>query len=139
MIPETGLDYLVQWFHEALGHVGVNRLTATISNNFYHPRLSSRCRHLVQTCDTCQRYKLPGRGYGFVAPREAPLLPFSEIAVDLIGPWPITVHGKELLFQALTIIDQVTTLTELARIDNKESAHIAWKLEQAWLCRYPGT
>jgi hypothetical protein len=65
------------------------------------------------------------------------LLPFSKIAVDLIGPWKVTVQGKELEFFALTIVDQVSTLSELIRIDSKDANQVAWKLEQAWLCRYP--
>jgi transposase InsO family protein len=137
MIPDAGLEYMVQWYHEALGHMGLQRLIATMSTHLYHSRLTSHCRQFVQTCDACQRYKNPGRGYGHLAPRQAPLLPFSEIAVDLIGPWKVTVQGKELKFLALTIVDQVSTLSELIRIERPDSEHIAWKLEQAWLCRYP--
>jgi hypothetical protein len=61
----------------------------------------------------------------------------GEIAVDIIGPWTVIIQDKELEFFALTIVDQVTTLSEFIRIDCKDSNHAAWKLEQAWLCRYP--
>jgi hypothetical protein len=80
MIPDAGLKYMVQWYHVALGHMGHQRLIATMSTHLCHPRLIYHCRQFVQTCDACQRYKNPGRGYG---PRQAPLLPFSDIAVDL--------------------------------------------------------
>ena len=63
--------------------------------------------------------------------------PFQECAVDLIGPWPVKINGKEHTFLASRIIDLVTNLTELVRIDNKESEHVARKFAQTWLSRYP--
>jgi hypothetical protein len=38
---------------------------------------------------------------------------------------------------ALTIIDTVTNLVELVRINNKTSAHVALQFENTWLARYP--
>ena len=37
----------------------------------------------------------------------------------------------------MTIIDTVTNLVELIRIDSKEAEHVRAKFEQAWLSRYP--
>ena len=60
-------------------------------------------------------------------------MPFEEIAVDLIGPWDIKVNGRIVTFKALTIIDTVTNLVELIRIDRKCKEHVHAKFEQAWL------
>ena len=38
---------------------------------------------------------------------------------------------------ALTIIDPVTNLTELVRVDNKAVEHITRKFAFTWLTRYP--
>ena len=48
--------------------------------------------------------------------------PFSEVAVDLIGPWKIKVRGRLYEFNALTCIDTVTNLVELAQINRKPLA-----------------
>jgi hypothetical protein len=64
-------------------------------------------------------------------------MPWADIAVDLIGPWKATIHGHDLSFQALTIIDTVTNYCELIRINNKSARHVALQLENAWLSRYP--
>jgi hypothetical protein len=61
----------------------------------------------------------------------------DEVAVDLIGPWAITINHQELIFNALTCIDPVTNLTELVRIANKTSAHVAMRFENEWLSCYP--
>ncbi len=67
----------------------------------------------------------------------APLHPWREVAVDLVGPWEINVGGQEMRFSALTMIDMVTNLVEMIRIDNKSSEHIALHFENSWLARYP--
>ena len=66
-----------------------------------------------------------GQGHGETAPRETSLLPWREVAVDLIGPWTLQVQGKDHTFQALTVIDMVTNLVEITRLENKTSEHVA--------------
>ncbi len=62
------------------------------------------------------------------------MMPFEECAVGLIGLWIlIQVNGKPYKFNALTVIDTISNLVELIRIDDKMSAHIAKKYTQVWL------
>jgi hypothetical protein len=60
-------------------------------------------------------------------------MPFKECAVNLIGPWTIQVRDKPYEFNALTMIDRVSNLVELVRIDDKTLANIARKFAQVWL------
>ena len=60
-----------------------------------------------------------------------------KIAVDLIGPWTLEVANQRVTFHALTIIDLVTNLVEVVRLDNKMSAHVAMQFVNTWLARYP--
>jgi len=136
-LPSSLLDDAIKWYHLALGHIGRNRLYDTIKQHFYHPDLRNRIDHLVERCPECQKQKNPGRGYGEQAPRDATIHPWREVAVDLIGPWKLTINNVEVSFSALTIIDQVSNLVELVRIDNKTSEHIALQFENTWLSRYP--
>ena len=69
--------------------------------------------------------------------RELRVAPWTEVAVDLIGPWKIQVHGKPVEFNALTCIDTALNLVELIRIDNKSCPHVTEKFKQAWIARYP--
>ncbi len=55
----------------------------------------------------------------------------------MIGPWTLNVQGQKIPFMALTMIDTVTNLVELVRVDNKEAAHIAMHFVNSWLSRYP--
>jgi hypothetical protein len=56
--------------------------------------------------------------------------------VDLIRPWTVQVHGKPYKFEALTVIDTVTNLVKLVRIEKKNSDHIMRKSAQCWLTCY---
>jgi hypothetical protein len=136
-LPINLLQEVVRWYHLALGHCGTSRLADTIRMQFFHPMLQHFCEKEVQKCDPCQRLKNVGRGHGETASREAPLLPWQDVAVDLIGPWTVSIGDRELKFSALTMIDMVTNLVEIVRIDNKSAAHVAMHFENTWLSRYP--
>ena len=135
-LPDSLANDAVRWYHLVLGHCGTTRLYDSIRARFYHPRLSVICKE-YQCPDNCWRHKFNGRGIGHLAAREANAAPWQEIAVDLIGPWKITINETELTFKALTIIDPVTNLIEIVRINNKTSENIAQQLSNVWLSRYP--
>ena len=100
----------------------------TIKARYYHPNLRTEFSKFKYA--TCQKFKLAGKDYGLLPERELKEKPFQECAVDLIGPWPVKICGKEHTFLALIIIDPVTNLTESVRIDNHESEQVARKFAQ---------
>jgi len=135
-LPKELLQPTIQWFHqEVTGHPGSKRFYMQIYSRYYHRDL----RSLIDKfhCEHFQRNKLSGKGYGLLPEREICSIPFEECAVDLIGPWIIQVCKKPYKFNALTVIDTVSNLVELIRIDNKTLAHVARKYAQVWLSRYP--
>lgn len=136
-VPDTLLQRTVEWYHLVMGHLGANRLRDTINTFMAHPQLSQACAQLTRDCDICQRAKIAHRNYGHLSPREVRGNRWADIAVDLIGPWAVSVLGTELRFRALTIIDQVTNYCEIIRIHNKTAHHVGTQLENAWLSRYP--
>jgi transposase InsO family protein len=136
-LPDALLPRAIQWYHLSLSHLGQSRLIDTMSMTFYHPKLRPTVIGMIQRCAVCQRYKNVQRGHGETAPREASLLPWSEVAVDTIGPWTLEVATERVTFYALTIIDLVTNLVEICRLDNKTSQHISVKFTNTWLSRYP--
>lgn len=126
---------MLVWFHYVLGHCGSRRLYDTINARFHIPKLREKCESIV--CEECQRNKQIGPGYGDLPNREASLMPWNEVAVDLIGPWNLNVNGRKIEFIALTCIDPVTNIVELIRLNNKTARHVAEQFENVWLSRYP--
>jgi transposase InsO family protein len=105
--------------------------------NFYHPKLRNTVEAVLRPCDECQRFKNVQRGHGHTAAREASLLPWSEIAVDLIGPWTLKIGNQTVQFRALTIIDLVTNLVEIVRLNSKSSRDVTFAFVNTWLAQYP--
>ena len=71
-------------------------------------------------------------------PRLAPLTPWSEVHVDSIGNWQICIKGQTMKFNALTMIDPVTNLREIAHMKpTKTSVETAHVFETTWLSHYP--
>ena len=58
-IPETLLDSMINWYHQILSHIGMTRLYNTISVCIYHKSLKKRIETFIQSCDTCQKTKIP--------------------------------------------------------------------------------
>ena len=138
LLPDSMLEDVVEFYHTTLAHIGQTRLLETIQQHFENPRLKEVIHKLVSTCDACQKCKLVGKGYGTLPPREPLMQPWYEVAVDLIGPWTIRdVDGNDHTFMALTIIDTVTNLCEIALIRDKTSSHVGLLFENTWLARYP--
>jgi hypothetical protein len=134
-LPDGMVQPTIEWFHLVLGHPGSKRLRLTMNARYYHPELRKFIDRYV--CEACQRNKLSGRGHGLLPERNIREAPWDDVAVDLIGPWNVTVGDTVVEFKALTCIDPVTNLTELIRVPNKTSAVVASKFEQVWLARYP--
>jgi uncharacterized protein CbrC (UPF0167 family) len=101
-----------------------------MSATFYSPKLCSSIEAVIKSCPHCQKYKN-------VLPRGAGLLLWSEVTVDMIGPWTIEVGNQTEKFSALMIIDLVTNLVEIVCVTNKISAAITAHFVNAWLAHYP--
>jgi transposase InsO family protein len=136
-IPSGLLRDMVVFFHKVLGHAGEVRVYDSIRARFHHPKLKAMVEEVRKDCQVCRKYKLQGPGYGELSSRQVTMAPWEEVHIDLIGPWTVSIDGREVEFNALTCIDPVTNLVELARIDRKTAQHIAQKFENSWLSRYP--
>jgi RNase H-like domain found in reverse transcriptase/Integrase zinc binding domain len=123
-LPDALLEQAIQWYHLALSHIGTRRLTDTMSETFYNPQLCLNIEAVLKPCEHCQKYKNVQCGHGETAPREAGLLPWSEVAVDMIGPWTLEVSDRNKKFSALTIINLVTNLVEIVCVNSKTTAAI---------------
>ncbi len=134
VLPKDLIVPTVRWYHQVTGHPGSKRFYQHIHQRYYNHdlhRLVDNFKH-----NYCQRNKVDGKGYGFLLEQEVRLIPFEECTTDLIRPWTIEVRGNPYKFKALAVIDTVTNLVELIRIDDKRSKTVARKFAQCWLTHY---
>ena len=90
------IEPTIRWFHETLGHGGVNRLYDAIRQHFFVPRLRQLCDNY--RCEICRNNKVLSPGYGHLPPREAPLMLWAEVMIDLIGPWKVAIDGEDDIY-----------------------------------------
>jgi hypothetical protein len=114
-LPEDLIKPTIKWYHQFTGHPGIKKLYGQLQQRYYHRDLRQMVDNL--NCDFCQRNKKDGKGCGFLPEHEVQSIPFEGCAMDLIGPWKVQVHGKPYQFEALTVMDTVTNLVELVRLE----------------------
>jgi len=136
-IPLDLARSILEWYHNALNHIGEEKMYQTYSQHFYTKNVRHIIKEICSQCHVCQVNKISTINYGLLPPRQVSMNPWHTVAVDLVGPWKIKVEGMELEYHALTVIDNDTNLTEAVRIRDKTSKHIASKFEDTWLSRYP--
>jgi hypothetical protein len=62
-LPTTTLHNTVRWYHISLNHIGMTRTYDTLAMHLYHPKSKNVCEGILRSCDSCQRFKLAGRGF----------------------------------------------------------------------------
>jgi hypothetical protein len=134
-LTEDLIKSTIKRYHQVTGHPGSKRIYGQLQQRYYNRDLCQLVDNL--NCDFYQRNKLDSKGYGFLPEREVHSIPFQKCAVDLIGPWTVQVCGRSYKFEALTVIDTVTNLVKLVRIEKKDSDHIMQKFAHFWLTLYP--
>jgi hypothetical protein len=107
-----------------------------MSETFYNSKLRPSVEAIIKPYEHDQNYKNVQRGHGQSAPREAVLLPWSAIAVDIMGP-TLEVGDRTEKFSTLTIIDLVTHLIEIVHVNNTTTATVAAHFGNVWFTRYP--
>ncbi len=66
-------------------------------------------------CDKCQYAKPSGPGHDLLLNYGNAGAPWDEVAVDLIGPWPVSTSHDVVEFFALTSIDTTTNHVDITR------------------------
>jgi len=76
---------------------------------FYWPNLTRDCAGHVRSCDVCQRTDKTQFKQCPMQLRELATVPFENVSIDIVGPFPTAVGGFRFL---LTCIDNATRWPE---------------------------
>jgi len=110
----------------AAGHLGMAKTQARIWPHLYWPHMTKEVRDYCKSCDMCQRL---GKGQ---KPAPAPLIPlplitepFTCIAIDIVGPLPVTKSGNRFI---LTVMDLATHYPEATPLKDHTTRTVAQAL-----------
>jgi hypothetical protein len=96
-IPHAMKPATLRAFHDSLqlgGHMGIERTYACLRRKCFWPHMSRDIREYVTKCQVCQATKPVHRHpFGLLEPSNFPV-PLTELAIDLIGPYPETPRGN---------------------------------------------
>lgn len=117
---------IIKETHDDLKHLGENKTIATIKQEHTWTNLETDVQNYIKHCDTCQRNKLTR-----IRPREeavitdTPSNPNDKIAMDIVGPLPLTENGNQFI---LSIQDYLTKYLMLIPLQNQKPESIIDKL-----------
>ena len=98
---------LLQMYHDANVHVGLNKTLSALAPKFYIPQVKHVVQRYIRSCDTCQRNKQSNRPpQGLAMPLEAPTEPWQHISLDFLTGLPHS--GPERYDAILVVIDRFT-------------------------------
>lgn len=108
------------------GHSGYLRTYKRIKENYKWPNMKKDIRKFIKTCESCQINKSNSKqNKAKMEITTTSERPFQRIAVDIVGPLPLTENGNRFI---ITLQDDLTKFSYAKPIPNHEAATIASKL-----------
>ncbi|XP_070576386.1 uncharacterized protein [Ptychodera flava] len=128
VVPRQCRATLLRLAHDIplAGHLGVEKTKTRLLQHYYWPGIFPDVAKYCRTCEACQ--KAATRKAGIKAKLiPMPVLeePFQRIAMDMIGPLPVTSRGNRFV---LTICDYATRYPEAIPVPTLEAKRIAEEL-----------
>ena len=115
--------------HGSFGHQGRNKMVQLLRLHFYWPNQSRSCRNHVKECARCQTADKTVPKPHSMTPRPTVTQPFSDVAIDLVGPFPTATGGFQHM---LTCVDSATRWPEAIPLRSTTSTNIIRTLTEVF-------
>lgn len=113
------------------GHFGFNKTYNKIKEHYYWPTIKMDIRNYIRSCHSCQINKTNFK------PTKQPMeitstsnFPFDRIAIDIVGPLPLTESGNRFI---LTAQDDLTRYCFAYALPNHEAITVAKTLVELFM------
>ena len=133
-IPVSLRDEVMRKVHDdvAAGHFGRQKTLMKLKEAFYWPQRRKTVVAWCKNCMICARRKGPVKRVHGPMQRYGAGAPMERVAVDVLGPLPVTDRGMRYL---LVVMDYFTKWPEALPIENQEATTIATALVNNVFCR----
>ena len=117
----------VLWETHRMVHAGIHRTLGRLQLTWYWPGMTADVRRTIRTCEVCQVAKQggchpPGSRQRLYAGR-----PWQKVAVDLVGPFPVTPRGNRWI---LVLADHFTRWHDALPIPDATAPTVATTLDE---------
>ena len=123
--------HTVIWNTHQMAHPGINKTTSRIRLLWYWPGLTADVRRIVHNCETCQVAKTGGTAPSKSTQRLNVGRPWQRVAVDLVGPMPLTQRGNCWI---LVLTDHFTRWQDALALPGATAPIIASTLDERVFC-----
>ncbi len=135
VVPVPLRSGIISLFHDNVfgGHLGFRRTRDKIQMRYFWPGLDTDVDNWIRSCHICSAKKNP------IPNRQAPLQPipvsgpFDRLAVDVIGPLPMTLLGNRFI---VAFTDYHTKWAEAFATSDHTAATVARLLFTEIICRH---
>ena len=96
-IPESSLRLLLlQEAHGGglMGYFGRDKTFATLSKNYFWPKMFRDVSCFTNRCSTCRKAKSKAQSHGLYMPLPIPYQPWEDISIDFVLGLPRTQNGR---------------------------------------------
>ena len=104
------------------GHLGVTKTLRKVKDRFYWVGCRENVEDYCRTCDVCNSRKGPSTRNQARMQQFNVGSPFERVAVDILGPLPVTERGNKFL---IVLMDYFTKWPEVMPVPNQEAETIA--------------
>ena len=125
-IPESSLCLLLlQEAHGGglMGHFGRDKIFATLSKNYFWPKMFRDVSRFTNRCSTCRKAKSKAQSLGLYMPLPIPYQPWEDMSMDFVLALPRTQNGKDSVFIVVDRFSKMSHFIPCNKID--DASHIA--------------
>lgn len=115
------------------GHLGVNKTLERIKARFFWYGMRRDVEHLCKTCDLCASRKRPKQHYKGPLQRYTVVIPMERVALDIMGPLPLSDKGNRYL---LVMEDYFTKWTEAVPLPYQEAITVINALIESVITKF---
>jgi Integrase zinc binding domain/Integrase core domain len=135
IVPHSRIADVLKQVHDGPsgGHLGARRTMDKVRRRFYWFRLRDDVEEWCASCGVCRSCKGPQtRSRGKMMQYHVGS-PFERVAVDVMGPLPLTQQGNRYV---LVVADYFSKWTEAYPLPSQDAATVTSTLVHEWICRF---
>lgn len=121
-VPKNGrMDVLKKSHdHPLSAHLGVYKTLTRIKEKYYWPKMSLDVNKYVRSCEECQKNKYPNKTIKMpMGEQKECEEPWDSIAIDYVGPFPMSKRRNRFLFVVTDIFSKFCVLKPMRQSDAK--------------------
>ncbi|KAJ8948177.1 hypothetical protein NQ318_010450 [Aromia moschata] len=124
VLPKARIHQVLEELHSSPsgGHFGVTRTLARVRDRFYWVNCRRDVEEWCKRCDLCSAKKGPKTRSRGKMVQYLSGAPFERVAVDILGPLPVTDRGNKYL---MVVMDYFSKWPEAVPLPNQEAETVA--------------